>query len=261
MNTMDFVAVDKGYAFMPSPLKSTFYYTKSPAMVIFEGEAQLPGQDGIRLLKKVIESAISFNVTRIYTCAALPASISHSDPVQLYGAANRKLLAPIFNKFGIRHMESGHISGLNGLTLGLARERNMDAACLLATIPQYAIALPNPKASIAVTALLGKILRFEIDLSELEEYAGTMEEKMAQIEEKVKDVLIIDSMHMDNNHEESKVFGIEKKVPLYIKEKIEKLFLETRQDRTKAVMLKKELDRWDLYKAYEDRFLDLFKNG
>ena len=48
---------------------------------------------------------------------------------------------------------------------------------------------------------------------------------------------------------------------LAIMEKIEKLFRETRQDRSRAVILKKELDRWDLYKLYEDRFLDLFKDN
>jgi hypothetical protein len=44
-------------------------------------------------------------------------------------------------------------------------------------------------------------------------------------------------------------------------ERIEKLFLEARLDRSKAIVLKNELDRWDLYKNYEDRFLDLFKGG
>ncbi|MBI4974838.1 MAG: hypothetical protein HZC19_03435 [Candidatus Omnitrophica bacterium] len=44
-------------------------------------------------------------------------------------------------------------------------------------------------------------------------------------------------------------------------EKIEKLFLEAKQDKKKASVLKRELDRWDLYKLYEDRFLDLFKEN
>jgi hypothetical protein len=44
-------------------------------------------------------------------------------------------------------------------------------------------------------------------------------------------------------------------------EKVEKLFKEALADRAKAIVLKEELDRWDLYKLYEDRFLDLFKDG
>ena len=52
----------------------------------------------------------------------------------------------------------------------------------------------------------------------------------------------------------------EKKVPRYVMERIEKLFQEAKLDKKKANELKQELDRWDLYKAYEDRFLDLFKD-
>lgn len=52
----------------------------------------------------------------------------------------------------------------------------------------------------------------------------------------------------------------QKKVPGYIVDKIEKLFQDARNDKAKAVVLKNELDRWDLYHTYEDRFLDLFKS-
>ncbi|MCM8781307.1 MAG: hypothetical protein NC908_05235, partial [Candidatus Omnitrophica bacterium] len=49
------------------------------------------------------------------------------------------------------------------------------------------------------------------------------------------------------------------KLPLSVKEKIERLFLEARNDIKKAHELKLELDKWNIYKDYEDRFLDLFK--
>ena len=43
-------------------------------------------------------------------------------------------------------------------------------------------------------------------------------------------------------------------------EKIENLFDEVKQDKSKAPLLKSELDRWNLYELYEDRFLDLFRD-
>ena len=49
------------------------------------------------------------------------------------------------------------------------------------------------------------------------------------------------------------------KLPQSAREKIEKLFAEAKQDIAKANELKKELDQWNVYKEYEDRFLDLFK--
>jgi len=42
-------------------------------------------------------------------------------------------------------------------------------------------------------------------------------------------------------------------------DKIEQMFDEVKKDRSKAPMLKKELDRWKLYELYEHRFLGLFK--
>jgi proteasome assembly chaperone (PAC2) family protein len=43
------------------------------------------------------------------------------------------------------------------------------------------------------------------------------------------------------------------------REHIEQLFDQAGRDRANAYELKRELDRLDLYKEYEDRFLDLFK--
>jgi len=42
---------------------------------------------------------------------------------------------------------------------------------------------------------------------------------------------------------------------------IEQLFEQARRDRSKAYELKRELDRLDAFKDYEDRFLDLFKKS
>jgi hypothetical protein len=42
---------------------------------------------------------------------------------------------------------------------------------------------------------------------------------------------------------------------------IEQLFKQTERDRSTVAELKAELDRLDLFKEYEDRFLGLFKKG
>ncbi len=41
--------------------------------------------------------------------------------------------------------------------------------------------------------------------------------------------------------------------------RIERLFEDSTNDRSKAFELKQELDRLGVFKDYEDRFLDLFK--
>jgi len=42
-------------------------------------------------------------------------------------------------------------------------------------------------------------------------------------------------------------------------ERIEQLFEQARENRSNAYELKRELDRLEIFKDYEDRFLDLFK--
>jgi hypothetical protein len=46
-----------------------------------------------------------------------------------------------------------------------------------------------------------------------------------------------------------------------MRERIEQLFAMAAGDRAKALELKAELDRHGLFRVYEDRFLDLFRQG
>ncbi len=253
---MDSVVVEDGIAsFGPAP-KNNFFFTKNPDMIIFKGEAQLAGHEGVLLLEKVLDVAEKFKVKNIYTGAAFPLPVSYRDTPLVYSAVNQKHMKEALLRFGLNPMDGGHISGLNGLVLGFAGKRNIPAACLLCTMPQYAINLPNPKASLAIIEILQRMLGFKLGYAELNEYVKDMDEKMAVIEEKVKDVISIDAKEKKEKAPQNK-----KTVPPYIMAKIEKLFGEAAGDKAKAILLKIELDRWDLYKIYEDRFLDLFKEN
>lgn len=252
--TLDAVEVEDGLSKFPKPPLNTFYYVKNPDIIIFEGEVQMTGKNGIELMDKVLDIAVELKTSRIYTAAAFPLPISYGDISEVYGVVNKESLRDLFTKSGVKLMEGGHISGLNGLMLGFAAKRDIDAACLLATMPQYAISLPNPKASQAIIEVLARMLNINIDFHELIGYIKDMEERMAIVEDKVKDVFTIEEESPESRPQE-------KKIPGYIMEKIEKLFLEAKQDKKNALVLKKELDRWDLYKLYEDRFLDLFKDN
>ena len=256
LSALDSVIVEDGMAKLPRPPSYTFYYAKNADMIIFEAQAQLPGQSGISLLNKVLDLALEFKVARIYTGAAFPMPMGHKEEPEVYCAASKESLKGTLAKFGVKMMDEGHIFGLNGLLLGFAEKKNIEAICLLATMPQYAISLPNPKASGAIVEVLSKILNFKVDLKELNDYTKDMDSKMEIIEDKVKDIFPI-----EDQRREKAAPSEEKKIPNYIVEKIEKLFREAALDKKKAINLKMELDRWDLYGAYEDRFLDLFKEN
>lgn len=254
LTMLDSVIVEDGMARFPRPPKNTFYYAKDQDIIIFEGEAQAAGQTGIALLNKVLDIASELKVSRIYTGAAFPLPVGYKDPVDVYAVANKEALRDTITRQGMKIMEGGHISGLNGLLLGFSGKRGIDALCLLATMPQYAIGIPNPKASGAIIDILSRMLNFQVDVQGLNEYIKDMDEKMAAIEDKMKDAFT-----MGNEHPYPQ--PSKKKIPGYIMERVEKLFKEAKLDKKKAVVLKRELDRWDLYKMYEDRFLDIFKEN
>jgi hypothetical protein len=60
---------------------------------------------------------------------------------------------------------------LNGLLLGVAKERKIEGICLLGEVPVYATRVPNPMAALAVLKVLTKMLDIEIDMAELAQQA------------------------------------------------------------------------------------------
>ena len=153
-------------------------------------------------------------------------------------------------------MPDGYIAGLNGLLLGVAASRNINAACLLGTIPGYTINLSYPKASLQIVKFISEILEFQIDITELDQGVSDMDQQFEAIEERIRE--FVPSVNRGLDQEMSEIE--DEKVPHYIMNKIERLFDEARKDRSKAAFLKEELDRWNLFELYENRFLDLFKD-
>jgi hypothetical protein len=232
-----------------------FYFTKNPDLIIFEGESQLTGKPGERVMQQILELAKEFKVKRIFTAAAFPVSLSHREESQAYGVVNEGSLRKILVKQGVKIMRGGEIAGMNGLLLGYAAKRGIEGICLLATLPVYALGFSNPKASKAIVEILARMLDIKIDFTDLEVKVQQMERNFEVIEEKIKDVFPL----AEREEEETKVGVKKEKIPSHIMEKIERLFKEAKVDRKKAYELKRELDRWKLFEIYEDRFLDLFK--
>jgi uncharacterized protein YhaN len=136
----------------------------------------------------------------------------------------------------------------------VAASRRIDAGCLLGTIPSYAMNFAYPKASLELLRTISRILNVTINTAELDEGVGEMDQQLAMIEERIRE--FFPSVNKESDEEIAAVE--EDKVPHVVMDKIERLFLEAKQDRAKAKELKAELDRWNLYELYENRFLDLF---
>jgi predicted ATP-grasp superfamily ATP-dependent carboligase len=252
----DSIVVKDGLAQFPELPTSTFYYSKKPDLILFESTAQIPGREGITVIKTILDLMITFPVDRIFTFAAFAQPMSHSNASDVLVSCNSLQMLDTLRTMDTLPMPDGYIAGLNGLLLGVAASRNLNAACLLGTIPSYATNLSYPKASLALVKSITRILGLSVDTAELEEGVASIEQQFAIIEERIKEF-----MPSVNKEEDEEIGDIEdEKIPHYVMEKIERLFLDAAKDRTKATELKNELDRWKLFELYEDRFLDLFKD-
>ncbi|MCK4353342.1 PAC2 family protein [candidate division WOR-3 bacterium] len=247
--TPDTVIVKNGLTRLPRTPRNIFYYRKYPDVIIFEGETQLKEELGISLANRILDLAQSLEVTRIFTGAAFPLPMSYEEPSKIYGVANMKSAREFLFTNNIKIMENGQISGLNGLLLEFARQRDIPSICFLATIPLYAVNLPNPKASKAIIETFERILKVRISTTALDLQIQKFEDEMFTVEQKIKEQI----------RGESAMESEEGEAPDYIKQRIENLFHVAKYDKSKAYLLKKELDKWDLFDLYEDRFLDLFK--
>lgn len=251
------IIVKQGIAQLPDIPGAVFYYLLEPSVIIFESNAQVGGKDGITIIKTILDIAEQFKVREIYTAAAFAQPMSHSAPSKVLAACNKQSLFKDLEKFSIEAMPDGYIAGQNGLLLGVATSRNIDACCLLGTIPSFASNLSYPKASLEIVKTFEHIIGKVLDHADLEESISVVDRQLAAIEERIKEYF---PSIMEKEDEEMPEDIEDEHVPHYIMDKIERLFEVVKRDRTKAPELKKELDRWNLYELYEHRFLDLFKD-
>jgi proteasome assembly chaperone (PAC2) family protein len=163
--------------------QSTFYYHKNPAgedVILFLGESQ-PAAKSYDLANAVVDVAERFHVKRIYTCAAAITRIHHTETPRVWGVGTTPEVLKDLKSHGAFLGGNLQIAGMNGLLLGVAKERGLEGACLLGEVPGYAARLHNPMAALAVSRVLSIILKLGINLDELAALAEEAQERMKQI--------------------------------------------------------------------------------
>ena len=164
--------------------QSKFYYWKNKGggsdIVLFIGEDQ-PAAKGYELANCVLDVGLRFQVKRVYTCAAAMTRIHHTEQPRVLGVATSQPATEDLKKYNLIHAGNLQIAGLNGLLLGVAKERDIEGICLLGEVPVYATRIQNPMAALAVLRVLTKMLEIEIDMAELAQLAREAGEKMKQV--------------------------------------------------------------------------------
>ncbi len=178
------VAVRNNVVEAPQFPQSKFYYRKNEGggsdIILFIGEDQ-PATKGYELANCVLDTGLSFRVKRIYTCAAALTRMHHTEQPKVWGVATSQQLTDELKEYDLMQRGNLHIAGLNGLLLGIAKERGVEGICLLGEVPMYATRMQNPMAALAILGVLTKMLDIEIDTLELAQLARETKETMKQL--------------------------------------------------------------------------------
>lgn len=244
--------------------KFFFYKNKTGPndVILFLSDAQPLLEHSVEYCKKILLLSKELKVKRVFTFAAMPQPIDHTaGPAVWFCATSKEIVNELQNlTIGLKALTTGQVSGLNGLFLGIAKDMGLEGVCLLGEIPLFAIQIENPKGSLAILKSLRKIVKIEVDESGLSEQAKFMEQEIDKLINFIQSPEQYSGpISQDEIEKIKKSLNLSTRLPQSVREKIEKLFQEAKQNIVKATELKKELDSWNVYKEYEDRFLDLFK--
>jgi proteasome assembly chaperone (PAC2) family protein len=239
--------------------RSRLYLWKDPHhrrdIVVFIGEAQ-PPSGKYAFCRRLIDYAQQLGIQRVFTFAAMATQMRPEEESRVFAAATDRVTLDELRRLDLIVLEEGHIGGLNGVLLGIAAERGMHGACLLGEMPQVFAQLPFPKASLAVLELFTAFAGVEIDFAELSEQADAMEHTLGELLSQVERAIEGDE---SSGEDFSAGEPTDQRLSAEDERRIERLFDQAKQDRSKAYELKRQLDQLNVFADYEDRFLDLFK--
>ncbi len=261
---VDHVAIEAGLVQPFRYPRNQFFVWNNPDegsdLIVFIGEAQ-PPQGQYNFCRKLIDYVQDEGISKIFTFAAMATNAGLEDDSRVIGVATDTdtLQQLIAQEIGV--LQSGSITGMNGILLGVAGERKIPGGCLLGEMPATLVNVPFPKASLAVLEAFGKLVGIEVDLSELRLEVDRMDQHLSEAMKQFRRLEQQGGPEADE--EETFIPSPEEDERLSPEEKanIERLFNEAAENRAKAFELKNELDRLQVFREYEDRFLDLFKKN
>lgn len=184
---------------------SVFYYKKRAQrdLILFIGDEQpssgegayAQGKQAWHMANMVLDVAQDLGCRKIYTSGAAVSAIHHSMRPRVWAVPNGKELFPEIesqsNTVLMSDIEgrrgSGTISGLNGLLLGVAKQRKIPGICVMGEIPIYLQGFPllYPKASKSVLEFLCSSLEIGIDLANIGHFADRIEKEIDSLYEKL----------------------------------------------------------------------------
>lgn len=254
---IEHILIRDGISF-PGPLpRLPFRTVKSGGdhdLVLFLPERQ-PMTGGLELCRRVMAAALSFEVERVVTFAAMTSTIEpQATPSTTFCTPCALTSADLLNRGNIP-MDHGSVKGLNGLMLLAAQEAGIPSQCMIGEISNWGLQLPSPKTSKVLLENFGTLIGRSFDLTYMDKQIEVIEEYL--IEQKQATLAQFAAEHgqypsSDRSDQDDYLASSEI-------DNIESLFSAAISDKTKTAVLKVELDRLGVFSRFEDRFLDLFR--
>ncbi|MEO9364942.1 MULTISPECIES: proteasome assembly chaperone family protein [Candidatus Nitrosocaldus] len=152
-------------------------------LLLLTADAQPLTPEGEHLLAEtIIDIAVELNTKMIFTLAAYITGVFMDKP-RVYATATSADMIEGLKSRGIATMDSGSITGMNGLLLGMARLKGINGVCLLAETSGYVV---DAKASQAVLKSLLEFVNMRIDMSSLEKRAKDTEMIIKALEQQAR---------------------------------------------------------------------------
>jgi proteasome assembly chaperone (PAC2) family protein len=241
--------------------RTRFFLWEDPSqqrdIVVLVGEAQ-PAIGKYSFCEKIIAYARELGVERVVTFAAMATQMHPQHPSRVFCAGTSVEILAELERHDLERLDSGNISGLNGVLLGAAAESGLAGVCLLGEMPHILSHIPFPKASQAILQVFSAMTGVELDFGELSRQVEAMDRQLGQALAQVEQSF--GSQSADQEIDEFRPEPAEEdRLSPADRQTIERLFDKAARDRAQAFQLKQELDRLAVFKEYEDRFLDLFK--
>ncbi len=157
----------------------------------WEGKVYAEGTKAYQMAHLVLDVASQFGCRRVFTSGAAVSSIHHSMRSRVWAVPNMVHLITELKNYENTVLMSdiegrggeGNITGLNGLLLGAALKRNIEAVCVMGEIPVYLQGFPllYPKASKSVLEVLSTALDVNIDMGDISEFAQRSEQEIDKL--------------------------------------------------------------------------------
>src|SRR4030066_313169 len=183
--------------------KFYFQKTEKKDLLFFIGEEQPSDSAGVyaegtkayRMANLVLDVAQRFGCRRVYTSGAAVAPIHHTTRPRVWVVPNSKGLLDEVKGYENTVLMSevegrdgqGNITGLNGLLLGIARKRGLEAICVMGEVPIYIHGFPisSPKGSKAVLEVLSAALDIEVPMDEINALVQQSETEIESVYERL----------------------------------------------------------------------------